>query len=441
MERNYQRYAIGDSEVVIFVGNILESTADVLVSSDDHNFSMSGGVSKAIRDAGGSLVFEGARREAGKHGVGDVIATSAGDIASASEIYHGISRLDGSRPGDTDAEHKRTTTRLIVEKSMARFAASGYISIAFPAIGTGYGGFDPADVAVAMAQTVADEIRQRELAVTVELYIHPPNLASNLNFLEFFRHFVDQSGWEEQLIRDHAVIMIHGIRTEARWFDTVSKLLRDVDPRINPIPTGYGIYDVLRFLIPTDLFKKAVIDEVEETIVQTLNEPSQREVSVVAHSFGTYIVTRILCRNRNIQLKRLILCGSVVSRSYPWDKVRDRLTVLDESQYPTQRVINDCGWRDIWPIFAQTATFGYGSSGRLGFNKGNIVVNRFHDMGHSGFFDADFVEEYWCSLLTNNEVVPNDEERPAMSYVLSLLVAFKMIVVIPVAIVAWMIFA
>lgn len=88
------------------------------------------------------------------------------------------------------------------------------------------------------------------------------------------------------------------------------------------------------------------------------------------------------------------------------------------------QVINDCGYRDIWPVLAQTITWGYGSSGRFGFGHGR-VKDRFHGTGHSGFLEPDFVEKYWVPYFSKDEIVNGESSRPTTSLLLSIATVFK----------------
>src|SRR5205085_2074206 len=113
-------------------------------------------------------------------------------------------------------------------------------------------------------------------------------------------------------------------------------------------------------------------------------------ISVIAHSFGTYGIARVLEEYPDIRLRRLVLCGSIVPRAFRWDKLGSRQL--------EQPVVNDCGERDVWPLFAQSLSFGYGASGTLGFGSAN-VIDRFHLFTHSQFFRSDFIKSFWVSLF------------------------------------------
>jgi hypothetical protein len=127
---------------------------------------------------------------------------------------------------------------------------------------------------------------------------------------------------------------------------------------------------------------------------------SGAKLSVIAHSFGTYAIANILKENPDIQLHRLILCGAIVPSEFRWDQIQHRVET---------EIINDCGISDVWPVLAQSTTFGYGASGRFGFGTPG-VRDRYHDFGHGGFFEKQFVRDFWLPWFRNGEFV--DSKAP-----------------------------
>jgi hypothetical protein len=61
---------------------------------------------------------------------------------------------------------------------------------------------------------------------------------------------------------------------------------------------------------------------------------------IIAHSFGTYLVARALELNPELKFDRVIFCGSIVRRDYPWSRI------IAAGQ--VGRVLNDYGDRDMW---------------------------------------------------------------------------------------------
>lgn len=60
---NTRKYHYNNSTMTIVFGNILDSKAEVIVSSDDTGISMAGGISGAIRKAGGDIIREDAQKK------------------------------------------------------------------------------------------------------------------------------------------------------------------------------------------------------------------------------------------------------------------------------------------------------------------------------------------------------------------------------------------
>jgi len=66
--------------------------------------------------------------------------------------------------------------------------------------------------------------------------------------------------------------------------------------------------------------------------------------------------------------------------------------------------VNECGFKDVWPVIAEGLSSSYGASGRFGFG-GNRVRDRFHAVGHSGFLTSEFVSKYWVPFFYGGTVV------------------------------------
>jgi hypothetical protein len=75
-------------------------------------------------------------------------------------------------------------------------------------------------------------------------------------------------------------------------------------------------------------------------------------------------------------------------------------------------------------VFAESITWGYGSSGRFGFQT-HLVRDRYHDLGHSGFFTEGFAKKFWLSALSDGQIADGLVERPGSVWWLQLLTVFK----------------
>ncbi len=219
-------YLIGNCTFRVLFGSLVEMTADALVSSDDSYLSMGGGVSAAIRHAGGELVAVDAR----KHiplALGDVAVTTAGDL-STKYIFHGVTiDLDQMTGPDADC------LRQIVVRCLTLAETLRLRHIAFPALGTGLGGFPFELAADAMTRAIADFLSRQPqylAEVTLVLYARAGVRPSALDL--FYERAVGLAAqWTDsrrlrELVEELEVLLV---RTDAGALrERVHQLRRDV---------------------------------------------------------------------------------------------------------------------------------------------------------------------------------------------------------------------
>jgi O-acetyl-ADP-ribose deacetylase (regulator of RNase III) len=122
----------------ILSGDIIAQRSEVIVSSDDNDLSMGGGVSGAILRAAGLDVFAEAQRYVPVR-QGRVVVTSAGRL-SQRFIFHGVSIAFG---GVATALPSRDIIAEIIDSCIYNAETLNARSISFPLLGTGVGGFSP----------------------------------------------------------------------------------------------------------------------------------------------------------------------------------------------------------------------------------------------------------------------------------------------------------
>jgi hypothetical protein len=200
----------------------------------------------------------------------------------------------------------------------------------------------------------------------------------------------------------HVIILLHGIRTRAFWYDLVRPILSEIDGIVVK-PLGYDYFSAFRLVFP--FFRHGPANKIAENI-RAIEAGLQRQnkrvrLSVIAHSFGTYTIASILQRTADIDLHHLVLCGSVLPKGLDFGNLGRKIH---------GRLVNDAGSKDIWPVMAKIATFGYGPSGTFGFENGTIE-DRYHDFTHSDFFAEAFIREYWFPIFEREELVPSKYVR------------------------------
>lgn len=232
-------------------------------------------------------------------------------------------------------------------------------------------------------------------------------------------------------VSTHVVALVHGIRTQGQWAELVQDVL-EADAGVMVEPIKYGYLDLFRFVCPI-VTRRAAVEEVHQKLLAIREYHPGSDLSVVAHSFGTYVIASILLANPFLRVRRLIFCGSIVRRKYPWAHVAHKIA--------ERKVVNDCGGKDIWPVLATALTFGFGPTGTFGFGDPK-VRDRFHPKAHCDYFDAVFVREYWAPYIAHGMIRGTDWERtrppaPWWMSVLSVL-PVRWLMWIPVGLMVWL---
>lgn len=198
--------------------------------------------------------------------------------------------------------------------------------------------------------------------------------------------------------RIHHVILIHGIRTHARWYELAREVFEErLGYKLHPIK--YGRFDLLRFMLPGP-WRRGPVERSRSKIAPIIQEAKQRKepVTVIAHSNGTHVFSTLLKREATFQVTNLVMCGAVVDDDFDWYAVKHKVSGV---------IVNDYGAGDVWPAVARSLTWGYGYSGTNGI--GAPVEDRLHGLGHSGYFTIPFMKTYWRSLIEEQAV-----RRPAL---------------------------
>jgi O-acetyl-ADP-ribose deacetylase (regulator of RNase III) len=137
------------ARIELWNGDICDLEVDAIVNAANLSLWMSTGVSGEIKRAGGDAIEFAAVRQAPVP-LGEAIVTPAGRLA-AKNVIHAVS-LDRDR---------RTSAAVIeraVRSAMARARALRASSVAFPAMGTGVGGFPLDEAARVVVTAVRDEL-------------------------------------------------------------------------------------------------------------------------------------------------------------------------------------------------------------------------------------------------------------------------------------------
>jgi len=137
------------ARIELWNGDICELEVDAIVNAANLSLWMSTGVGGALKRAGGDSIEFAAVRQAPVP-LGGAIVTPAGNLA-AKAVIHAVSL-------DRDRRTSAPVIEAAVRSAMARAREIGATGIAFPALGSGVGGFPLEEAAKIMVSTVRDEL-------------------------------------------------------------------------------------------------------------------------------------------------------------------------------------------------------------------------------------------------------------------------------------------
>lgn len=141
---------VGKTDLLIERGDLTDWEVDAIVNAANSHLWMGAGVAGAIKRKGGVIIEEEAVRQ-GPVEVGEAVITTAGNLP-ATHVIHAAAMGQDLK---TDAQQITQATR----SSLAIADKHKLSSIAFPALGTGVGGFPLAQAAEAMLSAVLSHIQ------------------------------------------------------------------------------------------------------------------------------------------------------------------------------------------------------------------------------------------------------------------------------------------
>lgn len=205
MEIQSRKYSFNNSTLTLVFGDILTSKAEVIVSSDDTDISMGGGISGCILKAGGEEIRKDAQKKLPAQ-IGDVVVSCAGSLQYQKFIFHSLT-IDYSHKVDF-YEGRMTNTEDInnyilqhsVDKCFRLLQALDLTSIAFPCIGAGLAHIPIKKVAEVMAEVISNNLCKTQRPYEVELYLYDrKHIMGPMDYIDMFENFAIKSAMAHYL--------------------------------------------------------------------------------------------------------------------------------------------------------------------------------------------------------------------------------------------------
>ena len=298
-----KEYHINNSIIKIRFGNIVDSQSEVIVSSDDSNITMGGGVSMAIRRKEGTEAIQLDVKKKTPAEIGDVVVSTAGTLPQKCIFhvitidYSSISKLN--IPGIISKEHiHQYIIGHSIDKCFLLLQAMELKSIAFPSIGAGVAGIPFEKVAGAMSEAIARNLRKTNRTINVELYLFDRySMMEHWDFLPMFEQFSAQEAIakmmnkqsSEQLITDEVTVPQPLVATpdiEKDIFISYSRKDSDIVKQIYEWleKAGYKCWLDIEGMFSGISYKKVIVDAIKRSKVLLFmsSENSNKSRNVVS---------------------------------------------------------------------------------------------------------------------------------------------------------------
>lgn len=206
------------------------------------------------------------------------------------------------------------------------------------------------------------------------------------------RHFVDHYS------PNGILVTVHGLLSNARWNVDIAPIASSQNWIFAPF-----LYDTSSDILIKPKKRRQVVNEFRKWLYD-IHEKYPYPVSIIAHSFGTYIIGAYIKGFGEfppVQFNTIILTGSILTKDLDWDSYKGCKVarVLNEIAPNDQWVkhMPKIKWLDKDPL--------YGDSGVVGFTKkSNILKERKNNIfDHNNVIRKDVIEKFWLPFLMANK--------------------------------------
>lgn len=203
------------------------------------------------------------------------------------------------------------------------------------------------------------------------------------------------------------VIPIHGIRSDAAWVPKFT---------LHASTAGWGvapfIYGFESGLILGDENRKAAVVNEFRLWLNEIRSTYKGTISIVAHSFGSYIVGRYLKDAGALaeQFGGIVLTGSILSPDYDWRSILNKEVVT--------MVLNTRSANDQWvkilpdgglPFLAKDALMGKAAVDGFKNSHPRLIERQSNLLNHNNMFELDVMLKIWLPFLAQAEqLIPFD---------------------------------
>lgn len=198
------------------------------------------------------------------------------------------------------------------------------------------------------------------------------------------------SAWRNDTLvreqKDLLVFIVHGVRTHtARWMSLMENKIQDwkAGSSCEVKLHKYGFMPVPFFFWPP--YHDAKVRQFVNLVIEAIARGPSREIVLIGHSFGTYIIGKALAEYPALNATRILLLASILPKDFGLNSLLLGWGKPDGSSYAqvTDSIRSDCMSKDIIISFTGPGLFGklksntFGVSGLVGFDDtGDKITTR-----------------------------------------------------------------
>jgi pimeloyl-ACP methyl ester carboxylesterase len=240
------------------------------------------------------------------------------------------------------------------------------------------------------AGVVEIEVRENQAGTPSAAFEQPPSDVLELvRMLYIDRYSSDMNGHK-------ALITVHGLKSYGDWYGEVVEAASSSGWLVAPFFYGYNWFGTLT----CGRSRSSVVDRFRRYVSDVVSR-YHCDVSIIAHSFGTYVVVRYLLGfdNPPIAFDTLILANAVVSEDLDTSRLRRKVSQVVNEVAPNDNVLRFVKTASLYrdPLLGQAGRIGF-----LGVNEPFVLQPRGEIYTHSNVIRRDVVVSRWMPRLEAN---------------------------------------
>jgi pimeloyl-ACP methyl ester carboxylesterase len=205
--------------------------------------------------------------------------------------------------------------------------------------------------------------------------------------------------------RPRVVVTIHGIQTHGKWQKNITPYL--ASHGLVPYHIDFGWFSILKFFFPWT--RERQIRLIREELRNLVDKVRARRVSVIAHSFGTFIAMESLRRdNGGLLYDRVVLTGSILPCAFDWQSLVSKKWVMAvrNERATSDGVVQLALVASRWPL-KWISWLKAGNSGRSKFDQQPPTLLDDYVVGHHSETHNPLKFERWARFIAY-PLLPDD---------------------------------